>query len=77
MNYEPQYMTGPVCLNCKSENLESSNYCVFCGDMLKVSCAHCDYKYYKEYLYCPKCGNAKKDIDDGKDSDVSDASLSK
>lgn len=59
-NYEPQYTDGPICLNCKSENLESSNYCVFCGDVLKISCQHCSYKYYREYLYCPKCGNIKE-----------------
>lgn len=57
MSYEAHYPVWPVCLTCKSENLESSNYCVFCGDILKITCPSCDYKYYREYLYCPKCGS--------------------
>lgn len=57
--YTSTYLQWPICLKCKSENLESSNYCVFCGDILKTWCEQCGYKYSREYLYCPKCGIAQ------------------
>ena len=58
LGYTGVMIGGLICLHCKSENLESANYCVFCGEALKTSCIQCEYEYCIDYRFCPKCGQA-------------------
>lgn len=44
------------CYNCGRLNEKNYDYCIFCGEHLKIACKECgkDYPYY--YEYCNSCG---------------------
>jgi len=52
----PEVMWGVVCYHCHGINSEEFEYCVFCGEKLKIACPHCKKPIGVDYEYCPWCG---------------------
>ena len=55
--------TGPLrCPKCGAVTWGWLNYCIECGQELKVYCPGCggQWRYFYYYPYCPSCG-AKTD----------------
>ncbi len=44
-----------VCDYCFWENDKDNNYCVACGNWLKITCKECKKSYPKSYDYCNNC----------------------
>lgn len=44
-----------ICKSCKHKNDISNDFCIFCGDWLKVVCKECKSSYPSNYQYCCKC----------------------
>lgn len=50
-----------ICYHCHKINNEEFEYCVFCGEKLKIACPHCQKPIGVDYEYCPRCGKSTKD----------------
>lgn len=44
-----------TCEKCENNNLKEFDFCIFCGNWLKVKCKECKNNYPKEYEYCSSC----------------------
>jgi hypothetical protein len=53
---ESLLMQSIDCNACGQKNLLEFNFCVLCGESLKVECKECGNEYYDSYEYCYSCG---------------------
>ena len=52
----PELIWWVVCYHCHQINNKEFEYCVFCGERLKIACPHCHKPIWVDYEYCPWCG---------------------
>ena len=56
-----------ICENCKTENKDTSKYCINCGNNIEeaeifveknaIYCPNCGYEKKDDYFFCSKCGS--------------------
>lgn len=44
------------CGNCGRKNATHHDFCIYCGEGLKIGCKNCNNPYPFSYEYCPHCG---------------------
>lgn len=49
-----------VCFSCNQANDKAFEYCVYCGETLKIACPACKKSVGIEYAYCAWCGHDMK-----------------
>lgn len=51
-------MTWNKCPGCGKSTIGWENFCVNCGESLKIKCPKCGnaWRYYMRYSFCPNCG---------------------
>lgn len=53
---EAAVMSMIVCYNCAALNPKDHEYCLACGEPLKIKCKQCGKNYPHSYGYCSDCG---------------------
>jgi len=53
---EASVMNLIVCYNCAALNPKEHEYCLACGEPLKIKCKQCGKNYPHSYGYCSFCG---------------------
>lgn len=55
LNYVDNESTIVICPHCKKWNDLSYDFCVFCGDHLRVQCKECNKDFPCNHAYCYHC----------------------